>query len=69
MTAKTLDARWAMRTLLQEQLTKLAIKYAKDEPKLQQIKDLQSQLAPDEIDDKVLGHVFIAVGRDFGRLN
>ena len=65
MTAKTLDARWAMRTLLQEQLTKLAIKYAKDEPKLQQIKDLQSQLVPDEIDDKVLGHVFIAVGRDF----
>lgn len=65
MTAKTLDARWAMRTLFQEQLAKLAIKYAQNETKLQQIQDLQSQLVPDEIDDKVLGHVFLVVGRDF----
>jgi len=67
MTAQRLETRQVMQDVLREQLAKLAIKYA-DKPELQQIQDLQSQLVPDEIDDKVLGHVFLAVGRDFGRL-
>jgi hypothetical protein len=64
MTTKRLETRQVMQDVLREQLAKLAIKYAK-KPELQLIRDLQSQLAPDIVDDEVLGHVFVVVGRDF----
>jgi len=68
MTEKRLETRQVMQDVLREQLAKLAIKYA-NKPELTLILDLQSQLAPDEIDDNVLGHVFVVVGRDFEHIH
>ena len=64
MPEKSWDTRAVMHSHLRETLEKLAIKYA-NKPKLKLIQSLQSQLAPDVIDDDVLEHALIAVCNNF----
>lgn len=68
MTANHLTARGMLPIYLRDTLEKLAIRHCQDETKLQQIQDLLSQLAPDEIDDKVLQTVLVSTCENFGLL-
>ena len=50
---------------LRDTLEKLATKHELDEPELQRIRSLQSQLAANDVDDKVLQTVMVSICDNF----
>ena len=65
MTAKDITARNMLPIYLRDTLEKLATKHELDEPELQRIRSLQSQLAANDVDDKVLQTVMVAICDNF----
>ena len=65
MTAKDITARNMLPIYLRDTLEKLATKHELDEPELQRIRSLQSQLAANDVDDKVLQTVMVSICDNF----
>ena len=65
MKAKDITARNMLPIYLRDTLEKLATKHELDEPELQRIRSLQSQLAANDVDDKVLQTVMVSICDNF----
>jgi hypothetical protein len=65
VTAKDITARNMLPIYLRDTLEKLATKHELDEPELQRIRSLQSQLAANDVDDKVLQTVMVSICDNF----